>query len=425
MRHAGRLVDVVVSSEAIVACGPGAAAAFAVPDADCVDLGGWCALPAACEPHAHLDKAFLVERTGPVHGDVRQAVQAVAAYYASASDDDLADRARRAASLALRHGVTALRSHVDVGGAIGFRALLALAALRAELAPVMDVQLVALPIQPVSGPDGQLGRRVVEEAIALGADVVGGGPWLDVAPLQAVDELTAIAHANGRPLDLHVDETTDASVLTLERLVHRVAQLGLEGRVTASHCVSLGELEPGVADRLARAVAEAGIAVVTLPQTNLYLQARTAASARLRGIPPLGLLEAAGVSVAAGGDNWRDPFNPVGRVDPLETASLLVSAGHVAPALAYAMVSERARALLHLPAASLRPGDAADLLCVKASGVGEAVASGTEERIVVRRGRVVARSELSISGALWPEAGRGSAPPGGRGQLPPARRDAT
>lgn len=401
VQRCGQRVDVVMSGGRVTACGPESAIESSLDAADCLDLRGWCALPAAAEPHAHLDKAFLLDQTGPCCGDVRQAVQALQDFYASAKEQDLAPRARQVASIALRHGVTALRSHVDVGGAIGIRSLRALTELRSELTPVMDIQLAALSIEPVSGPDGAVGRRWVEEALENGADVVGGGPWLDVEPIEAVDELTAIAATNGCPLDLHMDETTEASVLTLERLIQRVVQLGLEGRATASHCVSLGQQSPAVAQRLARGLADAGIAVVTLPQTNLYLQGRTVESAHLRATPPLATLDAAGVRVAAGGDNWRDPFNPLGRVDPFETAALLVAAGHVTPEVAYRMVSEDARALLHLPPAAARAGDAADLVCVKAASLEEAVASGTEERIVVRAGRIVARSELHVSGELW------------------------
>ncbi len=410
---AGARVDVVVAGGVVRECAPGAANRTAAR-ATTLPLEGWCVLPALAEPHAHLDKAFLIERTGHCDGDVRHAVQVVKDVYDSIDEEEITVRARRATAEALRHGVTALRSHVDVGGEIGSRALDALCALRNELVAVMDVQLVALSIDPVSGPEGARARRFLEATLERGADVIGGGPWLDVEPLRTVDELTALAASSGRPLDLHVDETTETAVLTLERLVRRVEALGLGGRVTASHCVSLAHQDSTHTAQLVAELAAVGISVVTLPQTNLYLQGRTASSTKLRGIPPLDALGRAGVLVAAGGDNWRDPFNPLGRIDPLETAALLVAAGHVTPTLAYEMVSERARAVMALPPAVVRPGDAADLVCIRVSGPEEAVASACEERIVLHRGRVVARSELTVSGALWPQ-------PGGSLRAPPQR----
>jgi cytosine/creatinine deaminase len=141
-------------------------------------------------------------------------------------------------------------------------------------------------------------------------------------------------------------------------------------------------------------MAGAGVSLVVLPQTNLCLQGRGLLTRVPRALPPLALLERAGVQVAAGGDNWRDPFNPVGRIDPMETASLLVTAGHVTPRQAYDMVSGRAREVLGLPAAALAPGQVADLLAIRAASLADAVADGTEDRMVWHRGRLVAHTTV-------------------------------
>ena len=143
-------------------------------------------------------------------------------------------------------------------------------------------------------------------------------------------------------VDLHTDETLDPAVLGLEDLVARVERFGLQGRVTASHCVSLGMQPVDVQHAVADATAAAGVSVVTLPQTNLFLQGRDRAVATPRGLTALRPLLDAGVTLAAGGDNLQDPFNLVGRGDPLETAALLVMAGHLAPEEAYRAV-ERVR----------------------------------------------------------------------------------
>jgi cytosine deaminase len=278
----------------------------------------------------------------------------------------------------------------------------ALAGVRRDLEGTLELQLVAMPVRPVSGPQGAEGRASLEEALAEGADVVGGCPWLDPDPLEAIDVLTATAAQAGLPIDLHIDECTDEGVLTIERFASRVSQLGLGGRATASHCVSLGQQPLGRARALARQLADAGVAVVTLPQTNLWLQGRGRLTLTPRGLAPVALLEEAGVLVCAGGDNWRDHFNPLGRADPLETAALLVAAGHLDARRAYSMVSEAARASMGLGAARLQPGDQADFLAIRASGRAEAVAGASEHRTVVHRGRVVARTEVKTHGVLWP-----------------------
>jgi cytosine deaminase len=389
---AGDPLDVLITGGQIAATGTEATRA-AAGQVRLLDLAGRVLLPAPAEAHAHLDKALLGSGTNP-DGTLPGALRAMSAL--PMGRDDILARARRAAAIALRHGFTAIRSHVDLGLDGSRPGMRALAQLRQELRDVLDLQIVALVRDPVVGADGAVQRQRLRAALATGCDVVGGAPWRSAAPDRSVRELTAAAADAGLPIDLHLDETTDAATLTVASYLRRVEQLGLGGRATASHCVSLGQQDPDRARAVARALAAAGVALVVLPQTNLGLQGRSRATRVPRALAPIAVLEEAGVLVAAGGDNWRDPFNPVGRIDPMETASLLVCAGHLPIAQAYQLVSERARAVLGLPPASLRPGEAADLLAISAAGLDDAVAGGTEERMVFHRGRLVADTRLTV-----------------------------
>jgi cytosine/creatinine deaminase len=390
---AGAPLDLLIAGDRIAATG----AAAASPAARVVDLTGMVLLPAPAEAHAHLDKALLGGGANP-EGTLSGALRAMQTM--PMSRDDILRRARRAATIARRHGFTAIRSHVDVDLAGRRPGVEALASLRHELRDVLDLQIVGLVRDCVAGTGGAGQRERLRAALAGGCDVVGGAPWRGEAAGRAIHELTAAAADAGLPIDLHLDETTDAGTLSLVSYLRRVEQLGLGGRATASHCVSLGQQDPARARDVARALAGAGVALVVLPQTNLGLQGRGLATRVPRALAPIGLLEEAGVLVAAGGDNWRDPFNPVGRIDPMETASLLVSAGHLTAARAYELVSTAARALLGLPPAALRAGEIADLLAIRASDLPEAVASGTEERMVWHRGRLIADTQVrSVTGA--------------------------
>jgi cytosine deaminase len=167
---------------------------------------------------------------------------------------------------------------------------------------------------------------------------------------------------------------------------------GMEGRITASHCVSLGMQPPDVQTAVAHEVADAGISVVTLPQTNLFLQGRGEARATPRGLTAIHALGEAGALLAAGGDNVQDPFNLVGRSDPLETAALLVAAGHVLPDEAYEMVSNGGRRALGLDPVRMRVGDPADLVAIDAPSIRGAIADAPVDRTVFHAGRVVAAS---------------------------------
>lgn len=388
----GAALDVLVVGETIAAVGADAAADHRATGAQRVDLGGYVLLAAAAEPHAHLDKALLRGRAVNKDGTLDGALDAMRA--TAVTRDDILDRARRAAAVALRRGFTAIRTHVDVGGPAAIAGVEALVRLRDELRGLVDLQVAALIAGQLNGRAAQPLRQRVRVALDLGCDVVGGVPWRGADSARSIDELTAVAADAGVPVDLHLDETTDASVLTVVRYADRVAALGLGGRAAASHCVSLGQQDPANARSLARALAASGVALIVLPQTNLALQGRGQATRTPRALPPIAVLEEARVLVAAGGDNWQDPFNPVGRIDPMESAALLVVAGHLAPSHAYALVSSRAREVMGMPVALLRVGDVADFVAVRAGDLTEAVAGGTEDRMVWRSGRLVARTTV-------------------------------
>jgi cytosine deaminase len=390
----GETADVVVESGTIAAVH--VHPVHAPPPADEEhDLAGYVLLPAAAEPHAHLDKALLAERFPNPSGDLLAAVEAARRAYASMDEDDIRERATRAIGIAVAHGYTAIRTHVNCEPGIGTRGVRVLCALRDELAELVDLQVVAMLLGQITGPAGAEHRAILEDAVALGADVVGGAPELDEEPGAAVELLVDAAAGAGLPIDLHVDETTDAGAFALEVFADAVGRRGLGGRATASHCVSLGQQDGERARRTAAAAAAAGVAVVTLPQTNLWLQGRAEDVRVPRGLTAIRLLREAGALVAGGGDNWRDPFNPLGRIDPFETAQLLVAAAHLDAADAYTAVSAAPRAVMGLQRAAVSPGSTADLLAVRARSLGEAVAAADADRWVFRAGELVARTRTT------------------------------
>ena len=127
----------------------------------------------------------------------------------------------------------------------------------------------------------------------------------------------------------------------------------------------------------------------------LFIQGRDHATGKPRGLTAIEPLIDAGVLVAAGADNVQDPFNLVGRSDPLETASLLVMAAHILPDDAYELVSNNVRRTLGLAPVTFEPGSPADFVAIDAPSIRGAIADAPADRVVVHAGRVVARSSTS------------------------------
>lgn len=355
-----------------------------------IDLDGYLLLPALVEPHAHLDKALLGERVGNVTYDLAGAISAMHRAYPSITTPDTFSRAARAVATAVQRGCLVIRTHADCNSRVGTRSVQALVDLRESLRGVVDIQVAALAGWPITGTTGKPNRAELDRAMELGVDLVGGAPWLDDNPSGAIAELLATAKSAGCGVDLHLDETTDAAVSNLRWLAHLIADTGFAGPVTASHCVSLGMQNEGPARETARLLADTGIGVVTLPQTNLYLQGRGSFISMPRGLAPVRLLQEEGVRVAAGGDNMQDPFNPMGSGDPLETAMLLVCAGHAAPAAAFAAVSSDAAEVLGRESRVIQEGNTADLVAIRTTSLASAIASRPHDRIVFSKGALVA-----------------------------------
>jgi cytosine deaminase len=388
----GRVVDVEIDGAEVTAVLP---AGDAAPTAEELDLTGFLLLPAAADPHAHLDKARSWDAIRPPMGDLLSAIESWKAYAATMTEDDVYRRARAQALAMLRNGTTAIRSHVDLltGGDDPLRCARALVRVRDELRPLMDLELVVLA--GPWAPDDD-----VEAALDLGLDLVGGAPHLADDPSADLQRLLAIAFRRGAGVDLHTDESLHGAV-TLDELARTVR--GWTQNVSAGHCVRLGTLPPERRDAVIADVVASGIGIIANPITNLYLQGWEHDSSIPRGLTAARELLDAGARFAAGADNVRDPFNPLGRGDALETAMLLVVAGHLTIGEAYTAVSSGARDVMALPPAGAVVGARAEFLAIRADSLAEAVATAPADRHVIHAGLLVASTSI-VSRVAEPSA---------------------
>ncbi|MGK5548021.1 hydrolase [Streptomyces sp. URMC 127] len=358
----GRTVDVRLSGGHIEAVGT----AGSLASGPRVDLSGYLLLPAPAEPHAHGATALTAEADGPV----------------SYAAEDVQRRATEAALLQLGHGATALRCHVRIGDVQGLRSLEAVLQAGRALRGLTDLTAVAVP-RLLTGAAGADGLALLRDAVKMGA-AVGGCPDLDPDPTGFAEAALDLAAAHGSPVDLHTDGSDPARLARLAAMAG-----GLRPRVTLGPCGGLARLPRDLAVRAAEQLSAAGVTVVCLPQGDCgTLEQR---GARVSRCAPVRLLRAAGVRVAAGSGALRDAANPVGRGDPLEAAFLLASHGELRPGEAYEAVSGWARAAMGLPRVRVEAGFPAELLAVRGERV-ESVLSLAYSRLVVHKGRVVART---------------------------------
>ncbi|MCY0880409.1 MAG: amidohydrolase family protein, partial [Firmicutes bacterium] len=243
--------------------------------------------------------------------------------------DEVTARAKEAIRRHIAHGVLYLRSHVDVTDP-SLTALRALLALKKELPAGMVLQLVAFPQDGIFGVDH--GPELMEEAMRLGADVVGGIPhyeWTREEGVQDVRFAFDLARKYHALVDIHCDETDDDQSRFTETMAKLTWDWHWAGRVTASHATAMGSYNDAYAAKLIRLIKTAGMHIVANPLDNIVLQGRYDSYPKRRGMTRVKELLQAGVVVAAGHDSIQDPWYPWGTANPLFVAAMLAHIGHL------------------------------------------------------------------------------------------------
>ena len=363
------------------------------PGAQAADLGNRLVVPGLVDAHQHLDKTRTLRSVPNPQGTLLGAIDAFSRYAATMGTADIAARAERTLAASLARGTVALRTHANVDPECRLRGVEALVALRERSRERIRLQVVAFLTGGGTKVDAP-SREWLEEAMRLGADVIGANPNHADRPLEILDLVFDLAARTGKPIDLHLDEHLDAAQTHFHAVIERTLAHGMAGKVVASHCSALSALEPAAAARVIDGFARAGIGVVTLPAANLFLQGRDAAKLPPRGLTRVVQLQAAGVQVASASDNIQDPFVPSGSGDLLEIARWTLLAGHLGSndlGRAFQMVTEAPARLMGLDADyGVREGARADLLIADAADPEELVAGGALQRTVLVNGRVVA-----------------------------------
>lgn len=391
----GRIEDVTVADGVIVSVG----GATGHPLPQLVNLRGYLLVPSLVEPHAHLGLTGPAWATGGALGQPAAGRGRWVMARSTSAKADIATLAWSSAAHYLAAGTTAIRVHLDVGTASGLRAVEALLEVRAGLAGILDIQVVAAVSAPLTGLAGRARRALLRQALAAGADLAGAGPGIGDETRRTVEALAVDAADAGVGLDVHIDETAGPAPQSLGRLI-AIAEAGFGYPLTISHLASLGTTKKE-RRHAERSLASTGIGVVVLPRSGPFRHHGSIDAAASGGPVVVRHLLEAGVPVAAGGDISPEPTSPVERADPLETASHLVTV-RLTPAEAITAISTGGRQIMGLPSVAVTPGSPADLVAIRASDVWEAVTSMTTDRIVLRGGRVVARN-LATAGLARPD----------------------
>ena len=364
----GGIADLRMAEGVIDAIGPGLEAA----GAEVIDGGGLLALPGMIDGHVHLDKTLTGLPWMPYPAGPDRASRIATERGLRAQLPPPAERAANLVRKAIAAGTTAFRSHADIGPDIGIRHVEALLEVKAAFAHAADFQIVAFPQYGVLAAPGTF--ELMDEALAMGADVVGGiDPIVQDGDLDGqLDLLFKLAEKHGVGLDPHIHDPGEPGLKEIAALAERARAAGLEGQVTISHGFCLGACPDDVFERLAGAMAEAGMSLVTH-------------GGGASPLPPVKKLRERGVEVFIGNDDVRDTWAPYGNGDLLLRTMLLSWRS------GFRADGDLAIAFDCATAAARRVFGHADLFTVHAETLGEAVAQHPPRGLVFKGGQLVAR----------------------------------
>lgn len=361
------------------------------------DLDGGLVLPALVDIHTHLDKGHIWPRKENPDGTFMGALNAVGrdreARWTAA---DVRKRMEFGLRSAYAHGTAAIRTHLDSVPPQHDTSWDVFAAIRDEWADRIELQAVSLIHADCLLDKAQfdaIARKVKDVGGLLGLAI-----GVDDRSKQTMLRLLDKAGELGLDVDVHADETGDPEAHSLEHLAEAVIETGYTGKVLAGHCCVLTVQDEATQKRTIDKVVEAGIAIVSLPMCNMYLQDRSAnnnVTPIRRGVTLLREFRAAGVPVAIASDNTRDPFYAYGDLDALEVlreGARILHFDHPqdeAWSWARTVAGEAAAIAGFTYTAEITVGAPADLLLFRARTWTELLARPQADRVVLRRGEAI------------------------------------
>lgn len=363
--------------------------------AEAVDLGGRIVLPCFVDCHTHIDKGHIWPRKPNPDGTFMGALNATGADRAARwNAEDVARRMDFSLRSAYAHGTKALRTHLDSVAPQEEISWPVFETMRETWRGRIDLQAACL--LGIEGVRDKAWFERLAKRVAVAKGVLGVVTYMVPDLEELLDQVFAQAIKHGLDLDFHADETDDVAAISLKKIAEASLWNGFDGNILVGHCCSLSrqpDLE--VLDTLDK-VAKAGLAVVSLPMCNLYLQDRrnNQTTPRWRGVTLLHEMKARGIKVAVASDNTRDPFYAYGDLDMLEVyrmATRILHFDHPIGDWPKAVAATPAEVMRLEGVGTLAVGGSADFIVFKGRNWTELLSRPESDRIVVRDGRAIER----------------------------------
>lgn len=363
-----------------------------------IDAQGNLVAPPLVDPHVHLDAVLVSGKLKRQNnsGTLLEAIDIWGEWKSTLTDDILMNNAREVIKWYAANGVLRVRTHADCTDPT-LRTVKCLLALKEEVKELIDIQVVAFPQDAVF--TNKINRDLLEEAVKMGVDVIGGAPHIEYTREDGVKEVELIydlAEKYDRLIDIHIDETGDPHSRFVEVMAKESINREFFDRATASHTTAMHNYNNDYAFKLIGNLAKAKINMITNPFDNTVLQNRTDGYPRKRGCTRVDELLEKGVNVSIGHDSIMDPWYSMGKGNMLAAAYLLMHTaqlnGYEQVNTLFDMITINSAKTMHLSDYGIKPGNSADLIILDAENPFEAIRLQAECLYVIRKGKVISQT---------------------------------
>ena len=375
-------------------------AKFASPESGKIlNAEGKLLIPGLVDAHIHLDKALLLERYPAVDGTFNEALQKTLQAKQEYTVADIRARASKIIERAIAFGTTTMRTHVEVDPILQLKSLEALLPLKKEYAWGIDLQLAVFAQEGITNQSGT--ASLLRKAMSMGGDAIGSAPYVDPDPEENIRTVFKIATEFDRDVDFHLDFLDDDAPLLLPLVIEETLKNGWRDRVCLGHMTKLAGLTPAELTAFIPLLREAGISILALPATDLYMMSRQDTHNVRRGVAPIHRLAEAEIKVGLATNNVQNLFTPFGDGDVLKICTLLAQVLQLGTTashrLCLEMATTRAARAIGIEDYGIEVGKVADLVLLDANSVSDAVAAAPLNRTTIKGGKIVARSHYSIN----------------------------
>jgi len=369
-----------------------------------INAAGRLVTPTYVNPHIHLDQVFTADDYPNESGTFQEAFDTNRGIKESYTVEGITDRVGEALEVAALHGNTVMRGFADVDGHAGLTGVEALLDCAEEYNELVDMQVCAFAQEGLGEHLHPEGEELLREGIELGADIVGGIPWIEHTQSDMEDHVdTVFDIAMNHDADIHflVDDTDTPTSRSLEYVAIKTLRENYEGRVTCSHARALAAYDDYHAERVIDLVSQADIHILSNAHIVMFLGAHRDMQPLRRGTTRVSELLNNGVNVAIAQDDASDMWYPFGINDMLELGWFMCHAAQFSSVseidTAYEMITTRAAQSMGIDSHDIAEGTAANLVILEADSVIEAFRTRADKRYVIKDGMVLAETETSQS----------------------------